>query len=194
MQAIHESLRGQQLKLKDVTSLERLIEDVVDEEGEIAEQQAQRTIDLPSKSVRHRTDLIPMQSTVQNNRRKLSTLPPRPEGSKLNDTMALRLHNAGLVSNRSRTPLVLTDRVGSPELSTNLTQKPRGRAYSILEFNPAILPECSLTLTDSISSPPTAEHKDKRRTSPIRRTQARSNTTTVTTARSNTMMSSRSKK
>ena len=194
MQAIHESLRGQQLKLKDVTSLERLIDDVVDEEGEIAGQQAQRTIDLPKKSVRHRTDLIPMQSTVPNNRRKLSTLPPRPEGSKLNDTMALRLHNAGLVSNRSRTPLVLTDRIGSPELSTNLTQKPRGRAYSILEFNPAILPESSLTLTDSIDSP-TAEHRDKRRTSPIRRTQARSNTTTtVTTARSNTMMSSRSKK
>ena len=58
MQAIHESLRSQNLKLKDVTSLDRLVDGVVEEEGELASREPKRSIALPSRRrTSHLTDL-----------------------------------------------------------------------------------------------------------------------------------------
>jgi hypothetical protein len=184
MQAIHESLRTQQLKLKDVTSLERLIEGVVEEEGIIADGEEKRSIALPPKSVRPTT----LTAAPSLQRVPLSKATQKKRDRKLSESVALRLNAATLVTNRARTPLVMTDRIGSPELPSS--RESGGRSYSILEFNPLVLPDASAGTAKQQGSPTNAAQR--RKTSPNRR--ATNNTmaaATTTVPRANTMVSER---
>jgi hypothetical protein len=170
MQAIHESLRSQQLKLKDTTSLERLVDGVVDEEAGLAEQEGRRTIDLPRKSVRRTTGTMIAPVVPRATLKPIAENSP-PKNRKLSESVALRLNSSSLVNHRARTPLVMTDRIGSPEnghsrAATSEDKTGRatgGRSYSILEFNPLILPEVPAPISSTNTSP------SRRRTSPNRR-------------------------
>jgi hypothetical protein len=169
MQAIHESLRSQQLKLKDTTSLERLVDGVVDEEAGIAEQEVRRTIDLPRTSVRRGAGTMVAPVVPRATLKPIAENSP-PKHRKLSHSVALRLNSSSLVNHRARTPLVMTDRTGSPEngssrIGTSEDKTGRatgGRSYSILDFNPLILPE--VPAPSSANTSPA-----RRRTSPNRR-------------------------
>jgi hypothetical protein len=191
MQAIHESLRSQQLKLKDVTSLDRLIDTVVEEEGEIAAGLEKRSIALPPKNLRQTT--LSAAPSLQRTRLEthIQQQPPRHQNRKLSEGAALRLNSASLVNHRSRTPLVMTDRIGSPEFPGSRegppSQQGQGRSYSIMEFNPLILPDSGPT------GPPSPTAQQRRRTSPNRRVTASTQQAASAgqPARANTMLNGR---
>jgi len=145
MQAIHESLRSQQLKLKDVTSLDRLIDDVVDEEGAIAQK-----VPKASALVRRGTVRQLSMATAPIVPRETTTKPPSAGSSKLSPNMALRLNESGLINSRTRSPPLMTDRISAPSSpNRSALSSPAGklsargmgsRAYSFMDFNPFILP------------------------------------------------------
>ena len=63
-------------------------------------------------------------------------------GSKLSENMALRLNTSHLVNTRTRSPpLPMTDRISAPSSPLPRSRESGARSYSILEFNPLVLPE-----------------------------------------------------
>lgn len=193
MQAIHESLRSQQLKLKDVTSLDRLIDGVVEEEAEIADGEEKRSIALPVKNGRKTSVVaapspqrVRLDSQLHHQQQKSIASSGRGKNRKLSESVALRLNSASLVNHRSRTPQVMTDRIGSPELPGS--REAKGRSYSILEFNPMILPGAPLSAGPS-SPTHQQQQQQRRRTSPNRRISASAQkASTQPVPRANTMV------
>eukprot|EP01032_Pedospumella_encystans_P010080 gene10080-11812_t len=191
MQAIHESLRSQQLKLKDVTSLDRLIDDVVEEEGGIAE-----------KDKRLKSSTAASRKSSRQVNQIVAPIVPRPgsgahtASGKLSAQMALRLNAASLVNGRTRSPPMMTDRISAPPSPDRGTVSTPGRtfgresrSYSILEMNPFILP--ALPDKPEGASPPKrngSPNKGSRNSTPVQ-TQ-RPPRASATPPRANTMLGS----